>query len=78
VRSYRSSPEVERSFCATCGSSLTFRSDFAKGALFVALGTLDDDPGLRPQAHLFVGSKASWHDILDALPQHETYPEATD
>jgi hypothetical protein len=34
------------------------------------LGTLDDDPGVRPSLHLFVGSKAPWHDIADALPQH--------
>jgi hypothetical protein len=23
---------------------------------------------------MFVGSKASWHEILDDLPQHEVYP----
>jgi hypothetical protein len=25
-------------------------------------------------AHMFVGSKASWHEILDDLPQHDEYP----
>jgi hypothetical protein len=23
---------------------------------------------------MFVGSKASWHEILDDLPQHDEYP----
>jgi hypothetical protein len=35
------------------------------------MGTLDGDPGRRPGAHFFVGSKAAWHEITDALPQFE-------
>jgi hypothetical protein len=23
---------------------------------------------------MFIGSKASWHEILDDLPQHDEYP----
>ena len=75
VRRYRSSPEVERTFCATCGSNLTFRADFAPDSLYVTVATFDQDPGMRPQFHIFAGSKASWHDILDKLPQHREYPE---
>ena len=26
---------------------------------------MEGDPGVRPKAHIFVGSKASWHDIED-------------
>jgi hypothetical protein len=74
VRRFRSSPEVERSFCATCGSNLTFRSDLAKDRVWVAAGTIDGDPGLRPQLHIFAASKAPWHEILDGLPQHAEYP----
>ena len=33
-----------------------------------------DEPALKPTAHMFVGSKASWHEILDHLPQHDEYP----
>jgi hypothetical protein len=29
---------------------------------------------LKPTAHMFVGSKASWHEILDDLPQHDESP----
>jgi hypothetical protein len=36
----------------------------------VPMGALDDDPGVRPQAHIFVGSKAPWDVITDDLPQH--------
>jgi hypothetical protein len=37
-------------------------------------GNLEEDPGIRPQSHIFVGSKASWYTITDSLPQHEGYP----
>jgi hypothetical protein len=40
----------------------------------VRMGTLVDDPGIRPMFHIFVGSKATWHEITDSLPQ---YPRAS-
>ena len=42
----------------------------APGNVFVALGVLDDDPGVRPAMHIYVGSKAPWVEIADGLPQH--------
>ena len=40
----------------------------------VPYGSLIDEPTLKPTAHMFVGSKAPWHQILDDLPQHDEYP----
>jgi hypothetical protein len=40
----------------------------------VPYGSLVDEPALKPTAHMFVGSKAPWHEILDDLPQHDEYP----
>ncbi len=58
--------------CATCGSLLF--SVVRDGAyVHVALGSLVDPPGIRPTAHIFVGSKAPWFEITDDLPQHEEY-----
>jgi hypothetical protein len=37
----------------------------------VALGSLVDAPTIRPGGHIFVGSKASWFEITDDLPQFE-------
>ncbi len=42
--------------------------------IFVPLGNLDNDPGGRPEAHIFVGSKATWHEISDDVPQFDVYP----
>jgi catechol 2,3-dioxygenase-like lactoylglutathione lyase family enzyme len=70
---YGSSAGVERCFCKICGSSLfTLRPDL--GRVHVRLGTIDGDPGVRPSQHIFVGSKASWFEITDSLPQHEELP----
>ena len=40
----------------------------------VVLGTVEGDPGARPGEHIFVGSKAPWYEIVDALPQFEGWP----
>ena len=36
----------------------------------VAMGSLVDDPSIRPSKHIFVGSKARWFTITDDLPQY--------
>ena len=38
------------------------------------MGTLDTSVTAPPQAHNFVGSKAEWDEIHDALPQHTERP----
>jgi hypothetical protein len=56
--------------CGLCGSLLY--SVVREGAfVHVTMGTLVDDPTIRPTAHIFVGSKAGWYSIADNLPQYE-------
>ena len=33
-----------------------------------------DQCGIRPQANIFVASKACWHEITDELPRFDEYP----
>jgi hypothetical protein len=55
--------------CGVCGSFLY--SVVRDGAwVHVAMGTLADEPSIRPTAHIFVGSKAPWYAITDDLPQY--------
>jgi arginase len=59
-----------KAFCSVCGSSL-FGGSWPEGPeVSVRLGSLDEDPGIRPQYHSWVGSKAAW-DLLppDGLPR---------
>lgn len=58
--------------CGTCGSLLY--SVVREGAfVHVAMGTLLDEPTIRPREHIFVGSKAGWHAITDDLPQYREH-----
>ena len=59
--------------CRLCGSLLY--SLVRDGAyVHVAMGTLIDEPSIRPDKHIFVGSKALWHEITDDLPQYREFP----
>jgi hypothetical protein len=54
-----------KAFCTRCGSSL-FGAHYPDGdEISIRLGALDSDPGIRPQYHSFVGSKAPWDEIPD-------------
>jgi hypothetical protein len=58
--------------CGVCGSllySVVRDGEF----VHVALGSLVDEPSIRPTYHIFVGSKAPWFEISDDLPQNERY-----
>jgi len=72
VTLYRSSPFGLRSFCATCGS-VTPIVDSEMGFALCPAGNLEGELAAPTQAHLFVASKAAWHAITDALPQHSEF-----
>jgi hypothetical protein len=62
--------------CKVCGSLLY--SVVRDGTfVHVAMGTLVDDPSIRPSKHIFVGSKASWFTITDNLPQYADHVVVT-
>jgi len=77
VKTFPSSSNGKRSFCRTCGSVAPIvlpEIDMA----FAPAGNLEGDLGIKPQSHMFVGSKASWYTITDDLPQHDKYPPGFD
>jgi len=58
------------SHCKSCGS-LVFSVVRDGAYVHVPMGTLVDDPSIRPTKHIFVGSKAPWFEITDELPRFE-------
>lgn len=73
LATYRSSAHGARSHCTTCGAvGPTLMPEL--GVAIAPAGNLEGDPGIRPQYHMFVGSKAPWYEITDALAQHAGYP----
>src|SRR5213593_942328 len=70
---YQSSPGFARPFCGRCGSVVAC-GDSWQGLVGVPAGPMDDDPGVRPLAHIFVASKAPWYEIRGELPSFDAYP----
>ena len=69
VTFYASSPGNHRGFCRVCGSPILSKFDAHPAYYGLPLGTLDEDPGVRPGLHVHVASKAPWFTITDDLPQ---------
>ncbi|MBL1270859.1 MAG: GFA family protein [Oceanospirillales bacterium] len=69
LKTYESSPGEFKVFCVNCGSSIHTKFDSNPEVYALPLGTLDTDPGVRADRHVFVGSKAPWFEITDDLPQ---------
>ena len=74
LKKYESSPGVGRYFCGDCGSPIYSQRDAQPELLRVRIGTLDSALPGKPAVHIFVGSKASWHDIHDSAPQFDERP----
>ena len=72
LETYMADTGTKRSFCVTCGSTLTCWTDADPAVLEVAAGTLDTPVTMRARSHIFVRSKAPWFDILDDVPQYRT------
>ena len=59
-------------FCAGCGSYLP-RLSAEYELVAVPAGSLDHEPGLKPDARIFTASRTSWS-CMDDLPCYDEYP----
>ncbi|HTU66644.1 MAG TPA: GFA family protein [Steroidobacteraceae bacterium] len=73
IGTWQSSPHERRAFCTVCGSKVP-RVELESQRVFMPAGALTGELGIRPQMHLFAGSKAAGYTIADGLPQHDEYP----
>jgi hypothetical protein len=77
IRVYRPAEDAAvKAFCEVCGSSL-FGAWWPEGEeISIRLSALDGDPGIRPQYHTFVASKAPWDELPDDhLPRYPAGPD---
>lgn len=63
-------------FCRVCGSSMP-RLDASRALAIIPMGAFDDDPGARPERHIFVESKAAWDELTDGLPAFPGLPPSS-
>lgn len=66
---YMSSPGVRRSFCPTCGTSLTYEADDLPGEMHILSATLDDPAPWAPTEAYFNSDRIAWLKI--DLPDHQ-------
>ncbi len=60
-----------RTFCANCGSSLFYQGNAADSTIDVALGVMDDEPGVIAEANIYMADKPRWVDLSPQLPAYE-------
>lgn len=60
-------------FCKNCGSSLPWLSKSGR-VVIVPAGTLDEDPGIRPDKNIFCASRPGWYTSAASLPEHDAGP----
>jgi hypothetical protein len=69
-------PEVRRTFCADCGTPLTFRR--TPGEVDITVASLDHPEHLPPPVrHLWTVRKAPWLKLDDGLPCYEKSSKRT-
>jgi hypothetical protein len=74
LTNYESTPGWGLCFCRTCGTTLCGTQEGKVHG--VTLGSVDGDPGVQIDMHIFVGSKAPWDHIGGIAPQYSEMPEA--
>ena len=74
LTAYESSPGKYRNFCRRCGTHLFARMDEQPRMVIIRAGSIDSGLDQGPHMHIWVGAKAAWHEITDALPRHEGWP----
>ena len=71
--SFKSSDNVTKYFCKVCGSPLHSTYSDKPNVIGIALGALEGVKS-KPEANIYIASKASWYEITDGLPQYESWP----
>ena len=64
--------QVERTFCARCGTPLTYAHERTPDTIDVTTASFDDAAELAPRDHTWTSHALGWMRDLDALPH---FPE---
>lgn len=70
LKEFRMTPHKARVFCSRCGSPLYSARDDLPGIKRLRVGTVDTPFTCQNAYHAFTGSRASWFEITDGLPQY--------
>lgn len=73
LQEYASSEFARRGFCATCGSTLSFRDTRHEAYISLAITSLDEPQRVAPTYHIYTDSQLSWLKLSDDCRR---YPQA--
>ncbi|UQV44994.1 GFA family protein [Janthinobacterium lividum] len=75
IQRYEPEPPFKyaRTFCKNCGTSLG-EIGSENDSFPISVNCLDDDPEVRMQFHVYVGSKPAWYEICDNAKQFQESP----
>jgi hypothetical protein len=71
----KENPGYMRWFCRTCGSAVP-RFNRTRQFMLVPAGTLDGDPGVRPERSIFWDERGPWYVGPEALPKFAEGPDS--
>ena len=69
---YRSSSDVERRFCAACGTPITYRSLKESNTIDITVGSLDQPDMIRLTRHVWTSHRVPGVTLDPELPAHPT------
>jgi hypothetical protein len=67
---YESSPGIERTFCSSCGTALTYQV-LGEPTIDITAATLDDQLSFRPDREIWVRYRPSWLPALTGVAQYQ-------
>lgn len=70
ITRYASSEKNTRWFCSICGSTIGVDSKPYPETIYLSMSAVEGNPGRPEGYHIYVGSKAPWHEITDNLKQY--------
>jgi len=70
VNWYASSDDLERGFCARCGTTL-FSKRGSANAIGLTMGSLDAPDRFAPAEHIWVSRQQAWLVLADGVPAHD-------
>lgn len=78
LKTFKSGPDTERSFCGTCGSPLFWdRPSWKKakrGVQYAFCGAIDGLLPVKNGLHIFTEERGVYYEICGSLPQYKTLP----
>ena len=70
---YEANSDQTKYFCKHCGSPIMSVKKSEPDVVRIRLGTIESDITERPEAHIFVASKANWEEICGDIPKYDEF-----